>query len=76
VLLVVVEVLVVEVVVVEVVVVVGGTVVVVVVLVVVVVFVGARFASIKYDVPYQASGLPQHTPALNRYVPGSRFLDI
>jgi hypothetical protein len=69
---------VVEVVVVEVVVVVGGTVVVVVVvvLVVVVVFVGARFASIKYDVPYQASGLPQHTPALNRYVPGSRFLDI
>lgn len=72
-------------------VVVGGTVVVVVVVLVVVVvvlvvvlvvvvvsgaFVGARFASITYDVPYHASGFPQHTPARKRYVPACRFIEI
>jgi hypothetical protein len=74
-----------------VVVVVGGTVVVVVVVVVVVLVVvvevvvlvvvdgaldGAIFTSTTYEVPYHASGFPQQTPVLNRYVPGAKFIEI
>jgi hypothetical protein len=60
-----------------VVVVVGAIVVVVVVVVVVtVVATSAKFASIVYEVPYHASGLPQQTPALRRYVPGWSCIEI
>ena len=44
--------------------------------VVVVSFVDSKFVSIKYELPYQASGLLQQTPARNRYVPVPTLIDI
>jgi hypothetical protein len=37
---------------------------------------GEIFTSTTYEVPCQASGLPQQTPVRSRYVPGLRLIDI
>jgi hypothetical protein len=37
---------------------------------------GSEFTSTVYEVPYHASGLPQHTPARRRYEPDGNSISI